>query len=90
MPRGDRTGPMGEGPMTGLKRGDCANGTTGFGMGRGFGRGFGFGRGRGFGWRWQDESNKATEEASLKSTIEVLKNQLKNFEGLLQKLKSQE
>jgi hypothetical protein len=82
---------MGEGPMTGLKRGNCADSTTtGFGMGRGSGRGFGFSRGRGFGWRWQDESNKATEEASLESTIEVLKNQLKNFEGLLQKLKSQE
>ena len=90
MPGYDKTGPMGEGPMTGLKRGSCADGTTGFGMGRGFGRGFGFGRGRGFGLRRQDTSNKVSEEASLKSTIEILKDQLKNFESLLQKLKSQE
>ena len=50
MPYGDRTGPMGMGPMTGRAAGYCA----GFGMpgyanpvpGRGFG--MGFGRGRGF------------------------------------------
>jgi hypothetical protein len=63
MPRGDRTGPRGIGPMTGRGAGFCA----GFGMpgyenpvpGRGFGMGFGRGRGawsRGFsgggrGWR---------------------------------------
>jgi hypothetical protein len=56
MPGGDRTGPMGLGPMTGRAAGYCA----GFGMpgyanpapGRGFGMGFGRGRGlggRGFG-----------------------------------------
>jgi hypothetical protein len=56
MPRGDRTGPTGLGPMTGRRGGFCA----GFGMpgyanpvpGRGFGMGFGRGRGawsRGFG-----------------------------------------
>ncbi len=52
MPRGDGTGPMGAGPMTGRAAGYCA----GFEMpgyanplpGRGFGRGGGF-RGRGFG-----------------------------------------
>jgi len=56
MPGGDRTGPMGLGPMTGRAAGFCG----GFGMpgyanpvpGRGFGMGFGRGRGaggRGFG-----------------------------------------
>ena len=42
MPRGDRTGPMGMGPMTGRGMGCCAAGATsagypntGFGMGRG-------------------------------------------------------
>ncbi len=56
MPRGDRTGPAGMGPMTGRAAGYCA----GYGMpghanpafGRGFGVGFGRGRGawgRGFG-----------------------------------------
>ena len=53
MPGGDRTGPLGMGPMTGRAAGYCAGysnpGFTNpvFGRGvRGFGRGF-FGRGRG-------------------------------------------
>lgn len=59
MPRGDGTGPMGMGPMSGRAGGYCA----GFGMPGyantvpGRGSGMGFGRGRGFfgggrGWRW--------------------------------------
>jgi hypothetical protein len=55
MPRGDRTGPMGAGPMSGRGAGFCA----GYGMpgyvnpmfGRGLGMGFGGGRGWGFGGR---------------------------------------
>jgi len=56
MPQGDRTGPMGQGPMTGRTFGFCSGyDTPGFtkgfggGMGRGFGFGRGMGRGRGFG-----------------------------------------
>jgi len=56
MPGGDRTGPMGGGPMTGRGAGYCAGNdrpgyaTPGFGrgMGRGFGRGGGRGRRNGF------------------------------------------
>lgn len=57
MPGGDRTGPLGEGPMTGRGMGFCAGhptpGNTQPGPGRGFGRGRGFsGGGRGGrGWR---------------------------------------
>jgi len=59
MPRGDGTGPMGMGPMTGRAAGFCAgfgtpgymNAGPGWGGGRGFGRGRGLGRGRGWaGW----------------------------------------
>lgn len=59
MPRGDRTGPAGQGPMTGRGAGYCTGysvpgfmnpgpgrGGAGFGLGRGF-----FGRGGGRGWR---------------------------------------
>ena len=55
MPGGDRTGPMGYGPMTGRTAGYCSGyGAPGFmnrgaGGGRGFGRGMGRGMGRGFG-----------------------------------------
>ncbi|MFX1338384.1 MAG: DUF5320 domain-containing protein [Promethearchaeota archaeon] len=67
MPRGDRTGPAGFGPMTGRGLGYCAGYDTpgytkgpGMGMGRGWGRGIGYGRGpgwrrgwgRGFGGYW--------------------------------------
>ncbi|HPC58826.1 MAG: DUF5320 domain-containing protein [Kiritimatiellae bacterium] len=62
MPRGDRTGPMGAGPMTGRAAGYCTGSAApgfagggwgrGFGYGRGFGRGGGFGRGFGRGWGW--------------------------------------
>ena len=64
MPRGDRTGPMGQGPMTGRGMGYCAGydvpgfqngpwgmgGFGGRGMGGYGGRGMG-GRGFGRGWR---------------------------------------
>ncbi|MCK5822907.1 MAG: DUF5320 domain-containing protein [Bacteroidales bacterium] len=55
MPRGDRTGPAGNGPMTGRQMGYCAGNdqagyTSGFGgFARGLRRGFGFRRGPGFG-----------------------------------------
>ena len=63
MPRGDATGPIGMGPMTGRGAGYCAgygmpgymNNISGRGFGMGFGRGAGFGgrggRGGGFGFR---------------------------------------
>ena len=59
MPRGDGTGPMGMGPMTGRAAGFCAgygmpgymNPVAGRGFGMGFGRGRGFGGGGGRGWR---------------------------------------
>jgi len=54
MPRGDRTGPRGEGPRTGRGLGDCkgndsrTNTGRGLGIGRGQGGpGKGLGRGRG-------------------------------------------
>lgn len=56
MPRGDRTGPAGAGPMTGRGAGYCAGygmpGFANYGAGwGGGGGGFGRGRGRGFGFR---------------------------------------
>jgi len=52
MPRGDGTGPRGEGPITGRGMGYCAGydapGFANPGFGREFGGRGGFGRGRGF------------------------------------------
>lgn len=58
MPRGDRTGPFGAGPMTGRGAGSCAGyevpGYANPALGRGFGGGRGRGlRGGGRGWRHQ-------------------------------------
>ena len=51
MPGGDRTGPMGLGPMTGRGAGYCAGYSVPGYMNPVFGRGFwGFGRGGGRGW----------------------------------------
>ena len=58
MPHGDRTGPVGAGPMTGRRMGYCigfdrpGSMNPGRGFGFGMGRGGGFG-GRGRGWRNQ-------------------------------------
>ena len=58
MPRGDKTGPYGAGPMTGRAAGYCAGYTvpgymnTGGGYSRGYGRGWGRGFGRGWGRGW--------------------------------------
>ena len=55
MPKGDKTGPEGEGPMTGRQQGYCSGNdnpgyaVSGGGLGRGFGRGLGGGFRKGFG-----------------------------------------
>jgi len=51
MPRGDRTGPMGLGPMTGRGLGYCAGYNAPGYMHPGPGLGLGMGWGRGRGWR---------------------------------------
>ncbi len=59
MPRGDGTGPMGMGPMTGRAAGFCAgyavpgymNPVQGRGRGMAWGRGYGRGFGMGMAWR---------------------------------------
>ncbi|MBI9077944.1 MAG: DUF5320 domain-containing protein [Desulfatibacillum sp.] len=49
MPRGDGTGPMGAGPMSGRGAGFCGQGLRGTGRGLGMGRGMGYGMGSGRG-----------------------------------------
>ena len=88
MPYGDRTGPLGQGPMTGRGAGYCAgnnmpgSASPGFGFGRrgGWGRGGGFGfrhnnYGLFGGWRagWNAPGSVAPPTAEQERT--VLKNQ---------------
>lgn len=98
MPGGDRTGPAGEGPMTGRQLGYCAGNDR---MGsyyprRGFGRGLGYGRGfrRGFGARfgqvrggfWKSSDSDVSREVMLEREVESLRKQLSSLEEKLSKL----
>ncbi len=78
MPQGDRTGPSGQGPMTGRRRGFCAGfnipGFMNSGFGRGMGRGFG--RGRGFERNFTTQPEVITE----KQEKELLREELKTIE----------
>jgi hypothetical protein len=91
MPGGDRTGPLGRGPMTGRLAGFCAsyqnpgyaNPGFGRGLGRGFGRGY-WGHGRGFWGRehyldpyYQPSLNKDEEKRYLESTLKILEEEIK-------------
>jgi len=97
MPRGDRTGPNGYGPMTGRGAGFCAGYdapgyvNSGYGgRGRGFGRGMGWGRGPG---RFpyyapppvapRYAPTQQDERAYLEATIEDLEEELKAVKGRL-------
>lgn len=99
MPGGDRTGPVGYGPMTGRRLGLCAGysnpGYSNFRYGRGFRRGAGFGFGRGFhrfGRRlWFNEydqipnfqPNIEQEKQQLELLAENLEEQLKEVKARL-------
>jgi hypothetical protein len=98
MPRGDRTGPMGAGPMTGWGAGDCGDSDApsffprwGFGWGRGLGRGRGR---RGFypafrSWDvpgWAPRASREQESGWLKSQAGSLQAALDKINERLQAL----
>jgi len=100
MPRGDGTGPMGAGPMTGRALGYCAGfGAPGFarigGLGRG--RGGGFGRGIGRGWGrggWGGFAPvaappAATQKQWLESEAQALQTQLDEVRQRLSELEAE-
>jgi len=100
MPRGDGTGPMGMGPMTGRAAGRCAGnsrsghmdqipGGRGLGIGRGRGGRHGCGMGMGWrhGWALQAGAAKAHPIAyAPQDEITVLKNQAKFYGDALSKI----
>jgi len=101
MPRGNKTGPLGEGPNTGRGMGYCtgndqpgfanpqANWGGGyggrFGGGRGFGRGGGFGFRRGYGNYYQGNVTDVSEKTLIENEIRILKDQLSALEDRLSK-----
>lgn len=93
MPGGDRTGPMGAGPMSGRGAGFCAgNGTPGY-SNRGFGRGMGRGQ-MGMGGRfrngWQGmpvtQPNPAQERQMLEQEASYLKQHMEQIQARLDQL----
>ncbi len=91
MPRGDGTGPMGMGPMTGWGRGTCPGYTSdGYGMGRNYGCGRGYPRAyapgaAGYGPRWNYGQNLSVEEERrlLKNRAEFLEEELSQIKKRL-------
>jgi len=102
MPRGDKTGPAGQGSMTGRGMGYCAGyGVPGFmNSDFGFGRGFGRGWGRGFGWRrsggygsrgysYHSQITRKEEKEMLENEVTDLEEELKAVKTRLSQLKGQ-
>jgi len=101
MPRGDGTGPNGQGQLTGRGMGYCAGSNAPGFMNGGFGRGMGrgFGRGRGFAWRakamqavpmQQVQPTVITEKQEkqfLGQELDALKEEMKEIEKRLKELK---
>jgi hypothetical protein len=86
MPRGDRTGPAGAGPMTGRGMGTCAGfNQPGFVTGGGFGRGAGRGFRRFAGW-WNapqapvQPANQADRISALKAQMNQIQQQIDALE----------
>jgi len=101
MPGGDRTGPLGRGPMTGRGAGLCSGSTSpGYfnpGYGRRFNRwGSNFGRGfRGFGRRfWYREGydisipqpNMDEEKQYLENLVKSLESEIKEIKDRIQEI----
>lgn len=83
MPRLDRTGPMGMGPVTGKGMGPCRE--VGYGPGLGWGRGYGRAM---CGWFYRKYQAMPKDERKelLKEEIHDLKQELKMVEEELKEL----
>lgn len=95
MPRGNGTGPMGQGPRTGRGAGFCAGYDTpryGGRFGAGFGHGYGRGQGRGFGFQQRmraamsNELTTENEKAFLQNRVEILTREIENANKRLAEL----
>ena len=92
MPGQDRTGPAGQGPLTGRGLGPCTGGVERkFGFRCGYGRGFG----RGFAWRARALQNlpiqpqvitETEEKQILEEELKVMKENMKEIETRLKEL----
>lgn len=93
MPRGDGTGPLGRGSMTGRGMGYCAGfdapGYANCGRfgGRMHARGFGSGRGMGFAWGASMPIANQEEETRFDKRIGELESKLEELSSILRELR---
>ena len=89
MPQGDRTGPNGQGPMTGRRMGFCSGSNTPGCMNSGFGRGLG--RGRGFGrqqaFMQPQVITESQEKEMLKQELEAITAEQTEIQARLKDIK---
>ena len=102
MPRGDRSGPNGMGPMTGRAAGFCSGydrpgymnpaGGRGY-YGRGYGRGFGIGFAPTYPITpapYPTSANAENESDYLENELNMLKEDMKHIEARLKEIKTAE
>ena len=88
MPGLDKTGPMGQGPLTGRGMGPCGSG-RGMGTRMGFGRGRGCGRGLGRYFGWNTPQTKEEKIEDVKAYRQALQEEMEDMEKELAKLQKQ-
>lgn len=84
MPNKDKTGPAGQGPVTGKGFGPCGKG---LGSGRGFGCGRGFGRGLGRYFGWNQPQTEAEQKQALIDYRKALEEELEDVKKQEEELK---
>lgn len=102
MPGRNKTGPQGQGPLTGRGMGNCSSNESSPNENfAGTGRGFlsGFGRGRGFGnqgggmrrrFLGQGWNANVSDDASMKNEIDSLKNEISQLENKIEELQKKD
>ena len=79
MPNFDKTGPQGQGPMTGRGMGHCGK-SRGMGMRMGFGKCHGYGRGLGKYFGWNAPQTKEDKKEDLESYKKALQEEMEDVE----------
>ncbi|MCL5431833.1 MAG: DUF5320 domain-containing protein [Patescibacteria group bacterium] len=87
MPRFDKTGPQGQGPMTGRGMGPCGGG---HGMRMGFGRCRGYGRGLGRYFGWNAPQTKEEKIEDIQAYKKSLQEEMEDVEKELVDLQKSE
>ena len=88
MPAFDKTGPQGQGPLTGRGMGSCNKG-RGLGMRMGFGRCRGYGRGLGRYFGWNIPQTKEEKIEDMKAYRKALQEEIEDVDKDMADLEKQ-